>query len=171
MGTHMGMTGTIGGRVLTRETELAKGDMMAATTAAQLHPGVFEAINNRDWNGLRDLYHPDLVYVTGDGDRQAGPDAPVGAAKMFVDAFPDLTVDVQRHHTTDDGSVSVIEYTFSGTHEGDLEGIPATGRRIEVVACSVSQASDGRIVEERDYYDTLAVMAQLGVSVDPSAAG
>ena len=144
---------------------------MTERTAAQLHPGVFDAINKRDWDALRDIYHSDLTYITGDGDRQVGPDAAVGAAQMFADAFPDLKVDVQRHHTTDNGDVSVIEYTFSGTHEGDLEGIPATGRRIEVVACSVSQASDGRIIEERDYYDTLAVMEQIGVSVGSSADG
>jgi predicted ester cyclase len=59
--------------------------------------------------------------------------------------------------------VSIVEYTFSGTDCGELEGIPATGRWILVGACSVVEVRVGRIHRERDYYDTLALMEQLGV--------
>jgi steroid delta-isomerase-like uncharacterized protein len=130
---------------------------------AGLHRAVYETINDRDLGRLREIYHADCVYVTGDGVEQRGVEAVVAAVTTFTGAFPDLSIEVRRQHVAGDG-VSIVEYTFSGTHRGELEGIPATGRAMEVVACSVVEVRDGRIVEERDYYDTLALMTQLGVA-------
>jgi len=130
--------------------------------AAEIHRAVFEAIPARDFDRLRELYHPDTVYMVGDGVESQGVDVPVGAADTFTAAFPDLTITIRQQYCPRD-DVSVIEYTFSGTHQGELEGIPATGREIAVVACSIAEVEDDRIVRERDYYDNLAVMSQLGV--------
>jgi steroid delta-isomerase-like uncharacterized protein len=129
---------------------------------AELHRAVYESINARDLGRLREIYHPDCVYVTGDGVKQRGVDAVLHAVTTFTGAFPDLAIEIRRQHVAG-VAVSIVEYTFAGTHRGELEGIPATGKGIEVVACSVVEVRDGRIVEERDYYDTLALMTQLGV--------
>lgn len=55
-----------------------------------------------------------------------------------------------------------------GTHQGELDGIAATGRSIQLHGCNVIEVADGRIVREREYFDTMALMAQLGVT-DPGA--
>jgi steroid delta-isomerase-like uncharacterized protein len=133
------------------------------TDVAELHRAIYETINARDLGRLREIYHADCVYVTGDGVEQRGVDAVLHAVTTFTGAFPDLTIDVRRQHLAGD-DVSIVEYAFAGTHRGELEGIPATGRAIEVVACSVVEVRDGRIVEERDYYDTMTLMTQLGVA-------
>jgi steroid delta-isomerase-like uncharacterized protein len=130
---------------------------------AELHRAVYEAINARDLGRLREIYHADCVYVTGDGVEQRGVDAVLAAVTTFTGAFPDLAIEIRRQHLAGD-DVSIVEYSFAGTHRGELEGIPATAKGIEVVACSVVEVRDGRIVEERDYYDTLALMTQLGVA-------
>jgi steroid delta-isomerase-like uncharacterized protein len=130
---------------------------------AELHRAVYEAINARDLERLREIYHADCVYVTGDGVEQRGVDAVLAAVTTFTGAFPDLAIEIRRQHAAGD-DVSIVEYTFAGTHRGELEGIAATGKAIEVVSCSVVEVRDGRIVVERDYYDTLALMTQLGVA-------
>ena len=131
---------------------------------AELHRAVYQAINARDLDGLREIYDADCVYVTGDGVEQSGVDAVLRAVRKFTAAFPDLAIEIrQQHEAADD--MSIVEYTFAGTHRGELEGIPATGREMEVVACSVVAVRDGRIVEERDYYDTLSLMTQLGIAI------
>jgi steroid delta-isomerase-like uncharacterized protein len=130
---------------------------------AETHRAVYAAINARDLDRLREIYHADCVYVTGDGVEQRGVDAVLNAVTTFTGAFPDLAIEIRQQHVAGD-DVSIVEYTFAGTHRGELEGIPATGRGMKVVACSVVQVRAGRIVEERDYYDTLALMTQLGVA-------
>ncbi len=130
---------------------------------AQLHRAVYEAVQSRDFDRLREIYHADCSYTTGDGVEQRGVDAVLASVETFTSAFPDLTIEIRHHHLPSE-SVSIIEYTFAGTHRGELEGIPATGRRMEVVACSVAEMDDGQIHRERDYYDTLALMEQLGVA-------
>jgi steroid delta-isomerase-like uncharacterized protein len=130
---------------------------------AELHRVVYEAINSRDLDRLREIYHADCVYVTGDGVEQRGVDAVVAAVATFAGAFPDLAIEIRQQHVAGE-DVSIVEYTFAGTHQGELEGIPATGKGMKVVACSVVEVREGRIVEERDYYDTLALMTQLGIA-------
>jgi len=132
---------------------------------AELHRAVYEAVEARDFDRLRTIYHADCSYTSGDGRAQRGVDAVLAAVDTFTSAFPDLTIEIRHHHLPSD-SVSVIEYTFAGTHRGELEGIAATGKRMQVVACSVAEVRDGRIHTERDYYDTMTLMEQLGVADD-----
>ncbi len=131
----------------------------------ELHRAVYDAVPTRDFVRLREIYHPDCSYTGGDGVEHRGVDAVLEVVETFTTAFPDLTIDILHHHLSGEG-VSVVEYTFSGSHQGDLEGIPPTGKRMEVAACSVVEIRDGRIIRERDYFDSLALLEQLGVAGD-----
>ena len=128
--------------------------------ASELHRTLFDAIGSRDFATLQTLYHPDCIYRVGDGIEQQGPEAVIGDVRGFTTAFPDLSIDVRRQFAPSD-DVSVIEYVFSGTHRGQLETYPPTGKRIEVVACSIIDAHGGHIAREHDYYDVMAMMSQL----------
>lgn len=90
-------------------------------------------------------------------------DAVLASVDTFTSAFPDLRIEVRHQHVPSE-TVSIVENAFAGTHRGELEGVQFTGRRIEVVACSVVEVLDGQIRQERDYYDNLALMTQLGVT-------
>jgi steroid delta-isomerase-like uncharacterized protein len=129
---------------------------------AELHRTVYDAIPARDFDKLRELYHPDCVYRVGDGIEQNGVDVVLGVVDTFTTAFPDLTLTIERQYVPSD-MVSIIEYTFAGTHKNELEGVPATGKKMKVVACSIIEVHGGKIVRERDYYDNMALMQQLGV--------
>jgi steroid delta-isomerase-like uncharacterized protein len=131
--------------------------------AAELHRAMFAAIQHRDFDTMRGLFVPESVHTSPSGEPVTGAEPVIAEVQGFVDAFPDLTIDI-RHHHVPDPSRSIIEYTFSGTHSGPLEGIPPTGRSVAVVACSVLEAQGGAIRRESDYYDTMAMMEQLGVT-------
>lgn len=128
---------------------------------AELHREMLDAVTERDFDKLRDLCHADYVYMSGDGVEQKGADAGVAVAEMYSTAFPDLSFEIRNQYAVDD--VSVLEITARGTHEADLEGIPPTGRRVEVVVCNIIETQDGKIYREREYYDGLSLMQQLGV--------
>lgn len=130
--------------------------------AAELHRALYQAITSKDFDMIGELYHPECIYMVGDGVEMRGADVPLGAVKAFTSALPDLSIDIRQQYLPKDG-VSIVEYIFSGTHRGELEGIPATGKKVAVVACSIMEARDGKIVREHDYYDTMALMNQLGV--------
>lgn len=132
-------------------------------SAGELHRAMFEAIGHRDFDGLRGLFATSATHTSGDGVEKRGPEPVVEEVKAFTTAFPDLCIAVKQQVEPSD-TLSVIEYTFSGTHRGDLEGIAPTGRAVCVVACSVLEASDGVITREADYFDSMALINQLGVA-------
>lgn len=54
-------------------------------------------------------------------------------------------------------------WVFRGTHTGELNGIPATGKSITLAGVTLARMADGKIVEEHDFADELGLLQQLGV--------
>lgn len=79
----------------------------------------------------------------------------------FRSAFPDLHKEPDQVIAT--GDTVVIPYTFTGTHEGELQGIPPTGNEVEVAAVDICRIEDGKIAREWFVADFLGMMQQLGV--------
>jgi steroid delta-isomerase-like uncharacterized protein len=78
-----------------------------------------------------------------------------------VTAFPD------QHTTIDDligeGDQVVKRWTWRGTHQGDFQGIPPTGKQVTIQGVSVYRINNGKIAEVWWGYDSLGVLQQLGV--------
>ena len=58
-------------------------------------------------------------------------------------------------------------WTMRGTHTGQLFGIPATGRPIEVLETGIWRLQDSLVVEAWFFGDELRLLRQLGVVPDP----
>jgi steroid delta-isomerase-like uncharacterized protein len=100
------------------------------------------------------------------GDRYAGRDGVRSYYEQLIAALPDLEIQVQQQHVTDDNVL--LEVLISGTHLGPWRGLPATGRRVNVPLCAVYTFDDGdRLAGERIYYDRATVLRQLGVFREP----
>jgi len=95
----------------------------------------------------------------------SGADAGIAVAETYTNAFPDLDFEIRRQYSPSD-DVAIMEFTGRGTHHGELEGIAPTGKRVEVVVCNVVETRDGKVHREREYYDALTMMRQLGVIDD-----
>lgn len=133
----------------------------AMSDAAAVHREMFESVNTKDLEQLRETLHPDYTYTGTDG-KTAGIDAGIEVARAFITAMPDLEVEF-RYQWSPRDDVSIIELTARGTHTGPLGDLPPTGRRVEIVGCNVVEVADGRILREREYFDEMALMRQLGV--------
>jgi steroid delta-isomerase-like uncharacterized protein len=129
--------------------------------AAAIHLEMLDLVNRRDIARFREMLHPDYTYTGADGVELQGPDAGVAQVEGFVNAFPDLRLDLTHHYPC--GDVSVIEFRGRGTHQAELEGIPATGKSLDVVVCDLIEVRDGKVYREREYYDQMTIMQQLGV--------
>ena len=72
--------------------------------------------------------------------------------EQLMKALPDLEIEVQRRHVTDDAIL--VEVIIRGTHLGGWRGLPATGRRVEFPLCGVyTFDADDRLAGEKIYYD------------------
>ena len=94
-----------------------------------------------------------------------GPESARQLASAFRSAFPDL-------HTTFDDAVAegdkvAYRWTASGTHEGELMGIPPTGNRMTITGTAIARISGGKIEEGWQNFDALGMMQQLGVIPSP----
>jgi predicted ester cyclase len=50
-----------------------------------------------------------------------------------------------------------------GTHQGDLFGIPPTGKQATFTGLVISRMAGGQIAEEWEHFDQLGLLQQLGV--------
>jgi len=134
-----------------------------AAHSTEISRRVFEEIwNNKKLDAVDELMAVNYVHHD--------PQSPVVSTgiesyKQFVNhylkAFPDL------HFTIDDEVADehtiVSRWTATGTHQGDLPGIPRTGRKFSVTGMTIARVKNGKIIESWGNWDTLGLMQQLGV--------
>ncbi len=109
--------------------------------------------NARDGAKVAEAFTEDGVRMeyAKPGARLEGREAIAGQASAYMTAVPDCALDVrglQEH-----GDLAVLEWTYRGNHTGDIPGLAASGRRIELPGVSVYRLRDGSIAEERVYWD------------------
>ena len=79
----------------------------------------------------------------------------------YRNAFPDTRMTIEEEIA--EGDIVVIRWISSGTHQGNLMGIPPTGKQIRVTGMSMIRFVNGKCEEAWFNYDTLGMMQQLGV--------
>jgi len=96
-----------------------------------------------------------------------GRDAIRAAEQELFDSFSDIEIELRSVLAGERTCAAELVLRATNTGPVDVGGdepLPATGKRIEDEMVWVFDlAPDGLIVEERDYLDTAALMAQLGL--------
>lgn len=132
-----------------------------ANIAAQEH--LAQNVNAGNIDAAVESFAQDAV------DHDPAPGQPAGREgfKAFFTeltaAFPDAHIE-PAHLVADDDNVAVA-YTLTGTHEGEFQGIAATGRKIEVRGLQIGRFENGQIVERWGSSDELGILQQLGVTL------
>jgi len=122
---------------------------------------MYDLINARDIDAFGDCLADDFVeheeLPGGDPTRNGVKDF----FRMQIAAFPDLAMTVQD--VIDGGDTVVARVQFTGTHQGEFMGMPATGRRVDVPLIDIMRfADDGLVREHWGVFDAMAMMRQLG---------
>ena len=101
------------------------------------------------------LNHDPPLGVTADreGMRAAGA--------MFRAAFPDWHSEMGI--LVGEGDLVVEHFTASGTQQGEVFGVPPSGRTVTLPGINIWRVRDGRIVERWGRLDELGLMRQLGL--------
>ena len=96
---------------------------------------VVDCDNARDAAGYRAILHDDyLSYVHGK-EQNSGADVEVAALESWWKAASDVHLEILEMGETD--GLVTLRYTLTGTNDGDLFGIPASGKRFHVENCTL----------------------------------
>ncbi len=125
------------------------------------------AYGEKDWDGVRQVVTPGLVYDEVSTNRKVrGIDDVLTIWKGWAAAFPDSKATFGEAHVS--GNTVILELTWRGTHTGPLRTasgeIPATGKPMEIRACQIIEVADGKTKQVRQYFDLATLMTQLGVT-------
>jgi predicted ester cyclase len=84
----------------------------------------------------------------------------LASVRLVHDAFSDYHEEIEFIVADDDKAVSYVRNT--GTHDGDLIGLPPTGRKFDIHSIGILRFADGQVVERWGFGDSLTQMQQLG---------
>jgi len=129
-----------------------------ANLQAQIKFG--EAVVSGHLEGIRDVVAAACVDHDPAQGQVPGPEGFIFFFGQFRAAFPDLNLSVD-HLVQDDDNIA-FAYTITGTHKGDLFGIPPTGKKIKVRGMQISRFEGGKLVERWGSSDQLGILQQIG---------
>ena len=123
---------------------------------------VWDEIMNK---GKLDMFNDS--YFTQDVAMHASPTDVIGIDSArayyanFLTGFSDIQFTIKD--VFGQGDKLVKYWNFKGTHTGNFFGIKATGKSVNIDGTTLVRMSDGKIAEERDFFDNLDFMTQLGL--------
>ncbi len=124
----------------------------------------YEAWDSEDIEAIKEIFSPDYVWHTGSGQDLSLEEA-IESLKLQMVMFPDSTI--SNEDIIVKGDKVTVRYIFTGTHEGDIEGFPATRNKVEVRCIEIVRVENGKIVESWEAADTLSFYQQLCFELKP----
>ena len=124
-----------------------------------------EVFNQGNVDSADELIAPYFIHYTSGKMDAKGIESYKELVGSLRIAFPDLKVTVEDV-IGEDNMVSTRQ-TYTGKHQGDLQGVPPTGIEAVFTGICIFRIADGKITEGWTEYDLLGLMLQLGV-VEPS---
>lgn len=126
----------------------------------------FEELNKGKEEILNETCAPEyLFYSPSVNPKPMSREETADLIKMILGAFPDVNWRIEKLFVV--GDTAIIWYSFTGTHQGEFAGIPATGNQVKGSSIVLWTLKDGKIIEEREEADILGFMQQLGMELKP----
>lgn len=125
---------------------------------------------NGIWDGDMDVVD-ELVAEDFVNHNSLDPDAPPGRegfkrnVSTLRSAFPDIEFAVEDVIAEEDKVV--FRAVGRGTHDGELLGIPPTGREVTLSGIVIFRIANGQVAERWAQFDSLGMLQQLGVVPPP----
>jgi steroid delta-isomerase-like uncharacterized protein len=128
-----------------------------------------DAWNAHDVPAVLDLMTDDVVWI----DRTLGEHVEgAGAVREFLGTLEttlssDFRMELGRSVSDEKGYA--FEWTLSGTNDraDPQHGLPATGQHFDIPGVSIGVLRDGRIAENKDYWNLAGYLAQVGLMPAP----
>jgi steroid delta-isomerase-like uncharacterized protein len=130
---------------------------------------VEEAFNEGKLDTVDELVAPDFVnHDPSNPDDLRGPEGLKEFVRVYRSAFPDISIRIEDQIAEGDKVVS--RWSGSGTQNGKLMGMPASGKQARVTGITIDRLEGGKIIESWNNWDTLGMLQQLGAIPEPARA-
>jgi predicted ester cyclase len=91
-----------------------------------------------------------------------GPEGVKKLAEALHPGIPDMELPIED--LVAEGEKVLARLRVKGTHRGDLMGVPATGKTIDIAVLDLFQIRDAKLVEHWALLDNLGLLRQIGVT-------
>ena len=118
---------------------------------------LFESASHGDFEAAGAIVTTDYVLHP---EEVRGADGLREMVEAYRAAIAGLNVTIDQQFT--EGDHVATRFTIRGTHDGELMGVPPSGRDVEFTGITISRCREGRIEEEWEIVDTVALLRQIG---------
>lgn len=134
--------------------------MSANTDVAERYAS--QVWNEKDLDVADEIFTADHVYHDPlMPDLPRGPEGVKARRGVYLTAMSDATVTIDR--VLEDGDFVAAVWTYSGTNDGEILGMPATGKSAEIAGNHIFRIEGGKIAETWTQADTVGLLRQLGL--------
>ena len=124
-----------------------------------------EVWNKGNLDAVDDIMTGDFVDHAAPPGFPSGPEGAKQVFTMYRTAFPDFRLSLED--LIAEGDKVVARWVTHGTHQGELMGIPPTGKPVTVTGIDLFRFAGGKIAEHWAEFDMMGMMQQLGVIPAP----
>lgn len=115
---------------------------------------------DKDISAIDEFFIPDCIaYLPGFPDPTNREGFRQFVAMLYA-AFPDLHHMMEDQIAEDDKVVNHVN--VYGTHLGDFQGIPPTGKQVEFKDFFITHIQEGKVIKLWAQFDALSLLQQLG---------
>ena len=120
----------------------------------------FEQLNRHDIDALRELWAADTVERFPDRTCR-GTEEIAAYFEETLAAIPDFHLEIVG--LVEQGDEVAVRWRLTGTHEGRIQGIDGTGKRLELDGVDHLTLKDGRIASNFVVFDQMQWGRQIGM--------
>jgi steroid delta-isomerase-like uncharacterized protein len=118
-----------------------------------------KVVNEKNYAPIDEYLTNDYVYHGMGGMTAQTPQGFKAAIAGFHAAIPDLRSEILD--IVADGDRLVVRFHFTGTHQGEFLGFPASGAQLHFEGMIMRRFVDDKVAEDWDYFDFPTVVAQI----------
>jgi steroid delta-isomerase-like uncharacterized protein len=134
---------------------------MSEDNKARIREFIDRVLTAGEIDATSDYFHGDVVEEVPFPGQGPGLHGLKETLTHIRRGFPDLQWSVEEQ-IADDSNV-LTRFIWSGTHQGEFLGIPATNRVVRVWGMVIDRFEGRKVKSTRILLDTLSMMQQLGV--------
>ena len=134
---------------------------MSEENKARIREFIDRVLTAGEIDATGDYFHADMVEEVPFPGQGPGLEGLKETLTRIRHAFPDSKWTVEEQIA--EGNKVLTRFSWSGTHQGDFLGIPATHRAIQIWGMVIDRFEKGKVKSTRILLDTLTMMQQLGV--------
>jgi steroid delta-isomerase-like uncharacterized protein len=118
-----------------------------------------KVVNEKNYAPIEEYLTDNYVYHGLGGMTAQTPMGFMEAIKGFHLAIPDVKSEIID--MVAEGDRLVLRFNFTGTHEGDFLGFPASGAKLKFEGMIMRRFENEKVAEDWDYFDFPTVVSQI----------